>query len=172
MRWVAFLRAINVGGRRVTGDELVELFVGMGFTDVSTFLASGNVLFTAVDPDPEVISVGLERGLGYAVPTILRSSHTLAEIADGEPFSPDQLASTAGNLQVMLLASRLTNQARDVAFEDTPFDDRLTATENEIFWLPTEGISTSLLNLRGIEKIVGPMTIRTHNTIVRLAKRL
>ena len=45
MRYVAFLRAINVGGRVVKMDDLRRHFVSMGLSDVQTFIASGNVIF-------------------------------------------------------------------------------------------------------------------------------
>ena len=50
-RSVAFLRGINVGGHRVTKEQLVAPFAGLGCGDLDTFLASGNVLFT---PEPGV----------------------------------------------------------------------------------------------------------------------
>ena len=46
-RYVAFLRAINVGGHIVKMDQLRKLFTQLGLTDVETFIASGNVLFTS-----------------------------------------------------------------------------------------------------------------------------
>ena len=47
-RFVAFLRALNVGGAHVVKmDALKRHFEAMGFTDVETFIASGNVVFTA-----------------------------------------------------------------------------------------------------------------------------
>jgi uncharacterized protein (DUF1697 family) len=42
---IAFLRAINVGGHTVKMDTLRQLFESLGFTNVETFLASGNVIF-------------------------------------------------------------------------------------------------------------------------------
>ena len=44
-RYVAFLRAVNVGGRIVKMDELRRPFAAAGFADVETFIASGNVIF-------------------------------------------------------------------------------------------------------------------------------
>jgi uncharacterized protein (DUF1697 family) len=46
-RLIAFLRAVNVGGRNVTMEQLRAHFSALGFTDVNTFIASGNVLFTS-----------------------------------------------------------------------------------------------------------------------------
>ena len=46
-RYIAFLRAVNVGGRIVKMDELREHFAAAGFSDVETFIASGNVIFSS-----------------------------------------------------------------------------------------------------------------------------
>ncbi len=44
-KYVALLRAINVGGHTVKMDHLRRLFEALGFTNVETFIASGNVIF-------------------------------------------------------------------------------------------------------------------------------
>ena len=44
-RYIAFLRAINVSGRRVKMDHVRKLFEALGFSNVETFIASGNVIF-------------------------------------------------------------------------------------------------------------------------------
>ncbi len=49
-RYVAFLRAINVGGRTVAMRELTRIFERLGFSDVGTFIASGNVIFRYAEP--------------------------------------------------------------------------------------------------------------------------
>ena len=89
-RYIAFLRAINVGGRTVKMDRLRELFEAMKFTDVSTFIASGNVVFNAPGKDPVVLETRIEKhlqqSLGYEVATFLRTPSELATMATFEPF--------------------------------------------------------------------------------------
>ena len=46
-RYIAFLRAINVGGRTVKMDHLRQLFADLGFAGATTFIASGNVIFAS-----------------------------------------------------------------------------------------------------------------------------
>src|SRR5437764_226343 len=46
-KYAAFLRAINIGGRRITNDELRTTFEGLGFNEVAVWRASGNVIFAA-----------------------------------------------------------------------------------------------------------------------------
>lgn len=172
MRWVAFLRAINTGNRRVTGDRLVALFESIGLEDVSNFQASGNVLFTADTPDRERIEGALEAGLGYPVPTALRHAGDIERLAAAEPFDESQLAGTERRVQVMILRDPVPPAVLDAGLPDVPPEDAIAIGETEVFWLPRAGISGSSLKPPGIERHVGPLTIRTLNTIKRIESRL
>ena len=80
---MAFLRALNVGNRRVKMDRLRELFGGLGYTNVATFIASGNVIFDAPSRDTgrlaATIEAHLESSLGFDVPTMVRTPAQIAE---------------------------------------------------------------------------------------------
>ena len=68
---VAFLRGMNLGGRRITNDDLRAEFEALGFADVACFRASGNVVFSAKDGEAKLtseIEAGLGEALGYEVP--------------------------------------------------------------------------------------------------------
>ena len=72
IRYVAFLRAINVGGSKVIKmDRLRQLFEEMGFANVTTYIQTGNVVFDARQKNPETVRVkiekDLERALGHDV---------------------------------------------------------------------------------------------------------
>ena len=89
-RHIAFLRAINVGGHTVKMDRLRDLFAGMGFANVETFIASGNVIFDAPAPGTAAlerkIETGLLTALGYRVDTFIRTPAELAAVAAKRPF--------------------------------------------------------------------------------------
>src|SRR5580700_4419145 len=108
-RYVAFLRGMNVGGHRLANDELRAHFTTMGFAEVATFRASGNVVFTGkaqpLDELKQRIEAGLEKQLGYAVPTFVRTAAEVQAIAAATPFEPKQLEMSAGKLQVVLLGA-------------------------------------------------------------------
>ena len=74
-KFIAFLRAINVGNHTVTMDQLRRLFEELGFTNVETFIASGNVIFDAkaktVSSLEAKIEKHLEKVLGYEVSTMV-----------------------------------------------------------------------------------------------------
>jgi uncharacterized protein (DUF1697 family) len=173
---VAFLRAMNTGGRRVKNDELCACFEAMGFGGVSAFLASGNVLFES-GPEPEAeIEARIEQGLlgclAYEVPTFVRRGAEVAALASRQPFPSISVAASAGNVQVALLAARPTVAARESALALAPRDDLLFLDGRDLFWLPKTTISDSKLNVNHLEKLLGPLTIRTQRTMTRLTARL
>jgi len=89
-RYVAFLRAINVGGRSVKKEQLVEAFSSIGLDDVSTLKQSGNVIFISEGiGEKELehrIETELSRRLGYDVPTFVRSMDELEALFSQSPF--------------------------------------------------------------------------------------
>ncbi|MFN2400339.1 MAG: DUF1697 domain-containing protein [Gemmatimonadaceae bacterium] len=90
-RYVAFLRAINVGGHTVKMDRLRTLFESVGHANVTTVIASGNVIFDSPVEDAPGLERQLEQKLaevlGYAVDTFIRSTDEVVEIARYEPFA-------------------------------------------------------------------------------------
>lgn len=172
---VAFLRGMNVGGHRITNDALSAHVRALGFEGVSTYQASGNVLFeSAPVPVAEIEAVlagGLEERLGYAVPVFVRSASSVRAIATAAPFGATP-PTKESKPQVMLCASELDDESRSAVMEHSTEADQLAISGAEIHWRPTVGISTSALDLRTIERIVGGMTVRTLATIERIADRL
>lgn len=178
-RFVAFLRGINVGGHRVGMDRLRVLFEEMGLSDVTTFLASGNVVFSTDSKDVAAMADRIERyltrGLGYEVPTFLRSPAHLGEIVafgardgGGEPEADDV------STYVVLLRDPASAEVRS-RFAGLESDtDAFRVSGTEIYWRIRGKLSESPLFGRGIEAALDgvPATTRNMNTIRRLANRL
>ncbi|MFZ1458949.1 MAG: DUF1697 domain-containing protein [Candidatus Saccharimonadales bacterium] len=87
MKYVALLRGINAGGnRRVPMAELREIFTDMGFTDVTTYINSGNVVFSAQSkPSAEVIRKKLEATFQFEIPLLVLSAEHIRRIAEAIP---------------------------------------------------------------------------------------
>ncbi|MET3927273.1 DUF1697 domain-containing protein [Devosia sp. 2618] len=85
-RHLALLRGVNLGKRQVKSADLKAAFEAMGFANVKTLLASGNVLFDAEKPDRAAIEAALEQRFGFDVGTILRSHEQLAAMVAAKPF--------------------------------------------------------------------------------------
>ena len=107
-RYAAFLRGVNLGKRTVKSAELKHAFEQLGFTDVKTLLASGNVLFDARPAKSlqQKIELGLEAAFGFRIGVVLRSRDELEAMVASDPF--DGLTeSIASKLHVMLFAEPL-----------------------------------------------------------------
>jgi uncharacterized protein (DUF1697 family) len=92
-RFVAFLRGMNLGNRRIKNEELRAHFEAMGFEEVSTFRASGNVIFATPKREAEGklaarVEAELDERLGYDVPVFLRSDKEMTAIRAAVCSSP------------------------------------------------------------------------------------
>lgn len=114
---VAFLRAVNVGGRTAPMARVRELFAEQGLGDVRSYIASGNVFFTPPTPLPALgpardalgaaIGDRLREGLGFDVPVMLRTVTELDAALLAAPF--DQVEVTPEvRLSVVFLSAPLT----------------------------------------------------------------
>jgi len=174
--YAAFLKGMNLGGRRLTNEELRAAFASLGLADVDTFRASGNVLFTAPTRSrerlQEQIETGLRHSLGYEVPTFVRTAGEVRAIVAAKPFPTQAVRTSTGKLQVGMLAHAPPPAARSAVLAIAEERDRLAFGERELFWLPSGGISESALDLKAIAALIGSMTVRTMATIEQIAARL
>lgn len=174
-RYVAFLRGMNLGKRRIENPELAAEFERLGCVEVATFRASGNVVFTAEAASEaalgERIEAGLRDGLGYEVPVYLRDLAEVAAIADRAPFDPAAVAASKGKLQVTMLAAKPAAKARRAVLDLATPEDQLAIAGRELYWLPNGGTIDSELDLKAIERALGPGTMRTMGTIAQIAAK-
>ena len=177
VRYVAFQRAINVGSHLVKMDRLRKLFEEMELADVSTFIASGNVVFRTDDTDADALERRIERhleaALGYAVATFLRTEAELAEVAVAKPF-PRAKAEAEGAILMAGFLHDAPPAARRRAVEalETP-TDTLRVVGREVFWLRSVPMSETKITGALLEKTLGmPATLRNITTVRRLAAKL
>lgn len=171
----AFLRSINVGGRRVTNDQLRAAVSALGLAEVATYRASGNLLFSAGGAPGAVrarLEDGLREALGFDVPVILRTAAQVSALVQHAPFPPDVVAQTAGKLQVMLLSQAPDAATQAQALSLATANDRLAFFGGDLFWLPRAGISTSDIDPSTLGRVLGLNTVRTVGTLAGIAKKL
>lgn len=170
-RYVAFLRAINVGGHTVKMEKLRALFGELGLADVSTFIASGNVIFESRARDVAAlerkIEAHLEKALGYEVACFVRSTRELAEIAERNPFGDAE--SEEGSLYVLFLRSPPEKDAVEqlTAFRTEVDDFRVHG--RELYWRCLIRMSDSTFGTAIGKTIRTPGTMRNATTLRKLA---
>jgi uncharacterized protein (DUF1697 family) len=171
-RFAAFLRGMNVGGHRLRNAELRAHFEDLGFTDVDTFRASGNVVFAGDERSTAAVRTCIEDGLrarlGYAVPSFIRSAAQLRAIAEREPFAPELLSASAGKLQVGLLLSPAAAAERKRIEALAGDQDGVIFDGCEMYWLPRAGVLDSQLDMARLARELGAMTMRTKGTLEQI----
>ena len=173
-RYVAFLRAINVGGRVVKMDRLRALFESLGLGNVETMIASGNVLFDApasqrADALEQRIEQHLKKALGYDVAAFLRTPDEIAAIVAHEPFVPDP---SAHAVYVGFLKGLPTKDARQKLLGFSNDVDEFSSNGREVYWKARRNVSESTFSAAQLEKTLGmPATMRNSTTVKKLAAK-
>jgi uncharacterized protein (DUF1697 family) len=176
-RYVALLRAINVGGHVVKMDVLRKHFIKLGFANVETFIASGNVIFDAPGAMArdleERIAYELEQRLGYPVATFVRTPAELGSVVRHEPFAPDVFDPDQHPLYIGFLAGRpKPDTIKTVVGLRTPVDE-LHIHGRELYWGCRTRLSESAVSGAALERALGmPMTMRNVTTVRKLAAKL
>jgi uncharacterized protein (DUF1697 family) len=178
-RYVAFLRGMNLGNRRIKSPELIGHFEAIGLDDVATFRASGNVVL--VDPGGEAesklqgrIEGELDERLGYDVEVFLRSAKEVVAIAAREPFDAaavKRAAAGKGKPQVVLLGRKPTAKEKKEVQELCPEDDLMVLEGRELHWLPSVGLSETEVDTKALDAALGKGTTRTAGTIEQIAAK-
>jgi uncharacterized protein (DUF1697 family) len=174
-RHVALLRAVNVGGRKLPMGELRVLCGEIGWAEVTTYIASGNVVFTATGPR-ETLETQLEAAISLRfamdVPTIVRSAEEWRSYAPACPF-PDA-ARNAPNRLLLLLSKRPPAPGADAAIQAKAADGERVALAGDALWIHfPEGSGRSKLTPSLLDRHLGsPATSRNHNTVVKLGEML
>jgi uncharacterized protein (DUF1697 family) len=167
-RYAAFLRGINVGGTRISKDDLCAPFTALGFEDVTTFRASGNVIFEAPREPATKLAKKIEKALaddlGFTkATTFLRSAAEMRALAKDDPFprEADQ------KLHVIFCLKKPPAKVLELA---TP-SDQLKIGKKELYWAPEGRMLDSDLDLKAVEEVIGANTMRTKGTIDEIAAR-
>lgn len=174
-RYVAFLRAVNVGGRIVKMHELRRLFAAAGHSDVETFIASGNVVFstrsTSTAAVERALEAQLQKALGYPVPTFVRSLDEVADAAAHRAFTDADVAKAGAHAVAFLRGPLDAAGKKGLASLESSLD-RFVARGREVYWLSTPKQSESKLTLVKFEKAVGqPATMRSVVSVGKLAAK-
>lgn len=168
MRWVALLRAVNLGARnKVPMAELRARLEAAGYGDVRTYVASGNVLLDG-PRSAAALSAELESliadAFGVAATVMLRKPRELAALVAAHPYGAD-----TSETHVAFLAARPAKAAA-ARLEVAGADVAVLAGANVYLRLP-RGVHGSRLSGARIERLLGvPATLRNWRTVTTLAE--
>lgn len=172
-RCIAFLRAVNVGGRIVKMDALKGQFETLGLANVSTFIASGNVLFDTRVRDMAALELRIEKQLlgafGFEVHSFVRSASEVAKIAACRPFDTHELEHAA-SFVVGFVAQPFDAAQQKIVRGFNNDLDAFQAQGRELYWMSRNKQSESKFSNAAFERALGlRATFRGMNTVQRIA---
>jgi uncharacterized protein (DUF1697 family) len=175
-RCVAFLRAVNVGGRNVKMDALREEFVSLGLTNVQTFIASGNVIFDTRVRDVATLERKIEARLkatfGFEIHTFIRTASELAAIADHHAFDASHIAAAKTHV-VGFVGSALSADHLSAIERLNSESDSFHAHKRELYWLSRHKQHESKFSNAAFEKALKlRSTFRGMDTLRKLLERI
>ena len=157
-------------------DRLRKLFESLGYSNVESFIASGNVIFDSPAEDTRKLEQRIEdhlrESLGYEVATFVRSGSELVDVAGYESFVPSDLNVEGNSLYIAFLQASPTFEAEQklMAFQSEVDDFRVNG--REVYWLCRKKLSESSFSGALLEKTLGmPTTFRNATTVKRLAAK-
>jgi len=173
-QYIAILRGINVGGKRkIRMADLKELFAGMGFKEISTYIQSGNVLFSSAKAEDttalgDKLEQAIAKSFGFDVPVIVRTVKELQQAVANNPFysSPD---SDIERLHLTFLKTAPEATQLDVINQINHSPDQFNIIGNHAFVYCSGRYSESKLTNAFFEKkLKVPATTRNWKTVLKL----
>jgi len=172
MKYVAFLRAINVGGHAIIRmADLKKMFETAGLENVQTYIQSGNVIFESEVADGESLAKQIERQLEkaaeYKIELFVRTMREVQSIAEKNPFKPKN-----GETAYVTFLNQSPDAKSQQALLDLKSDaDDFAFRGREVYSLRRDR-GNSVFSNNFLEKILKvPATTRNLTTIMRIVEK-
>lgn len=173
-RFVAFLRAVNVGKRTVAMATARQALEELGFADVSSYVNSGNLLFSAAGSAPDhesTIRARLEELFGFELTTFVRTAAQVRSLVAFKPFGPIAPGHTHFGL---LPLTRLTATEKRAVEGLSNNHDEVVVHGRDVHWLIRSRSTETTLGPRQWKRALpnNPTTARNMTMLTKLAERL
>lgn len=169
------LRGINVGrNKRIKMDDLKALYKSLDFTDVKTYIQSGNIIFKSRNPDSNDLSnkirVKIREVFGFDVPVIIRTENEYKRVMDDNPFKEEDEKQLYVTFLSEIPSKNLIKDINvDLGYKTQDNLDKYAINQKEIYLLLPEGYSrTKLNNVFFEKKLKIYSTTRNWKTVTKL----
>ncbi len=174
MKYAAFLRGINVGGKnKIKMETLREMFAALGFKNVKTYINSGNVTFeTAKTDDVKLaakIESAIEKEFVLKIKVLMRTIDEIKAIVANNPF--DGRFENDKDLHVFFLDEELPAEKRELLLSNNNENEQFVVRNREVFCWLRGGVSDSLMGKDYIsKKLKVSATARNWRTVNKIAE--
>ncbi|MCM4158194.1 DUF1697 domain-containing protein [Gramella sp. AN32] len=177
MKFIGFLRGINVGGKhKLPMDDLKKVLSNMGYTNISTVLNSGNIIFESEEISAKTIesdiTLKLKKEFHFDTPTIIIKADDIKKIYRYDPFSKVKIDKNI-RLYITFLKSVLKSKisipwiSEDNSFRIIKIEDKMVLSVLDL------NIAGTIDAMKNLEKLTGKnVTTRNWNTVEKIVKKL
>lgn len=171
MKFVAFLRGINVGGKTsIKMEELRKVFASLGFENVKSYIQSGNVVFETDETDEEKLTEMIENAVEtnfFKTPVMIRSFEEIKEIHANNPFSGEGFEDKL--FHVVFLSEMLSDEKEKLLLSHNKENEKFAVHGRNVYCLLRDGVADSLLGKKFIDnKLKTPATARNWRTVNKI----
>lgn len=174
IKYAAFLRGINVGGKnKVKMETLREILTAKGFENVRTYINSGNVIFETVESGDQKlageIEKAIEKGFSLNIKVMVRRMSEIEDLLKNNPF--DGQFENDKDLHVLFMDDELPAEKRDQLLGNNNENEMFAVRRREIFCLLRIGVLDSLLGKDYVgKKLKVSATARNWRTVNKIAE--
>jgi uncharacterized protein (DUF1697 family) len=173
--YISLLRGINVSGSKIIKmDQLKKLYYELQFTDIQTYIQSGNVIFKTGIKDikslENQISAAIKTQFGFEVPVLVLPKEKLTEILNNNPFLKNDPDMDVSGLYVTLLQDAPSVEATEKMMA-LDFSPEKIVLQNQVIYLflPISYGNTKLNNNFFEARLKTSATTRNWKTLMALA---
>jgi uncharacterized protein (DUF1697 family) len=173
--YISILRGINVSGQKlIKMDALKKVYENLGFRNVTTYVQSGNVIFSTIVTEPEklekMIYSRIEKDFGFEVPVIVLTAEKLKQVVDNNPFVIDP-AKDPVFLHVTFLSSKPGKFDSNAIEEKKQDGEEISFADDVVYLYCPNGYGRTKLNNNFLEsKLKVTATTRNWKTANELLK--
>lgn len=172
---VALLRAVNVGGRKLPMAELRAVADGLGWSEVATYIQSGNLVFSAAGKAPSLeaqLEAAIAQRFSMDVPVMIRTAPQWTKLADSNPFR-DAARDEPNRLMILVAKRPPAADAAERLMERAKAGEQVRSSGGALWFHYPEGAGTSKLTPSLIDRAVGsPATARNWRTVLKIQEML
>jgi uncharacterized protein (DUF1697 family) len=163
-RQIALLRGVNVGGhKKVEMARLRTTLEELGYTDVRTYVQSGNAVFGGAKRSEQHLEQALEREFGFPIPVVLRTRDELADVVRANPLR--EVAADPAKYVVVFCGAKAAVTLDPKAFEP----ERFVVRGREVYFWAPEGLARSeLAKVLAAKPLGKKSTARNWRTVEKL----
>ena len=173
-KWIALLRGINVGGNNILPmKDLRSLLGELGYSDVKTYIQSGNCVFETAETDSSIISgkitKAIEAQFSFAPPVFVLFVDDFNSVIDANPYAQNAEINPK-SVHIFFLWEPAQPDKMEALLSLSKPSERIALTKRALYLHAPEGIGRSKLAANIERKLGVSITARNYNSVMKIAK--